>query len=194
MPLPGLQGSVSILSHSLGSVLCYDILCSQPLPPVAVEGAAMLPHSLPPSPGNSGNPMLVSPPASPQRRPAHQQEQQQQQQLPGTPGSAGQSPGADAMLVDLTGADSPSAALQQELSRLRAENQRMQLQLEVARAEGTGVRGSSIGEGAPFARQQWSAAGGSPCASPAAAEGPPLPQQGFSLEAAGAAWPPLQFR
>ena len=25
-----LQGKVSILAHSLGSVLCYDILCNQP--------------------------------------------------------------------------------------------------------------------------------------------------------------------
>ena len=26
-----LQGEVSILAHSLGSVLCYDLLCNQPL-------------------------------------------------------------------------------------------------------------------------------------------------------------------
>jgi hypothetical protein len=196
MPLPGLQGSVSILSHSLGSVLCYDILCSQPLSPAAVEDAAMLPHSLPPSPGNPGNSMLASPPASPpaspQRWPA--QQQQQQLRLSGMPGSAGQSLGADAMLIDLTGADSRSAALQQELLRLRAENQRLQLQLEVARAEGTGLRGSGGGDGPSFGQQQRAAVDVSVGAAPSAVEGISPLQQGFSLEAAGATWPPLQFR
>lgn len=39
------------------------------------------------------------------------------------------------MVIDLT-ADSPSAALQQEVSRLRAENRRLQLELEAAQAGG----------------------------------------------------------
>ena len=240
-----LQGSVSILAHSLGSVLCYDILCSQPLSPLAVDASAMLPHSSsqPASPGNPANltSMLASPPASPQRwSPLQQQQQEQQQQgqkqqagqqqqddqkeqgdqqHPGTPASACPSPGTDPMLIDLTtgGEDSPpiagsslqvsppsgagpplqhsspsqaldhsspsGASLQQELSRLKAENQRLHLQLEVARGEGS--YGGGLG---------WSSTSGGGGGN-GAAIGHQQQQQQQVAEATGATWLlPLQFR
>lgn len=99
-------------------MLCYDILCCQP---------------------QAGPQPALPPPGSCTPPPQHAQQAQQA----GVPrGSEG---GEDSMVIDLT-ADSPTSALQQELSRLRAENQRLQLQLEVARAEGP----SAAGSGSPW--------------------------------------------
>lgn len=91
---------MSILAHSLGSVLCYDVLCHQPPP--------------------------ASFPATPASPPAHP--------LPGGGGTGSGAAPASGFVPD-----SPGAALQRELSRLRAENRRLQLELEAAQAEGSGA-------------------------------------------------------
>jgi hypothetical protein len=114
-PSPFPQGSVSLLAHSLGTVLCYDILCAQPLSPQLVESAGLLPHDAAPGPA----PGQPSPAASPRAAAA------------AVLGGGEASPGGEAAAPG-----SPSAALLQELSRLRADNQRLALQLEVSRAEG----------------------------------------------------------
>lgn len=176
-----LQGSVSILAHSLGSVLCYDILCNQPQPAVAGGGSG----------GGSapGSPLLLQLHSPPQHASPLGQATLGQQQSPGSE--------PEAMEADLLVADSPAAALQQELARLRADNQRLQLQLEVARAEGGSGNGG--GGGLPAAQQQQQpVATGS---APAAYQQPPqepLAPAGSSPAATGCeatpAWPPLQFR
>ena len=152
-----LQGTVSILAHSLGSVLCYDILCCQP-----PRGPRL------PLPGSS------TPPS-----PTQAQQGQRGQQTPR--GSEG---GEDSMVIDLT-VDSPTGWLQQELSRLRAENQRLQQQLEVARAEGPSGAAGSSGIGTLQQQQQQQQQQG---------------QAGVGAAVTGAdggrsaRWPQLQFR
>eukprot|EP00887_Chlorella_sp_A99_P003527 scaffold7.g3527.t1 len=111
------QGTVSILAHSLGSVLCYDVLCNQP------------PAAYPPS-AHGGYTAAAA-----------------------RPGGA---PAAEAR-------DGQAGELQRELARLRAENERLQLQLDLARAQlgsgATGVPQEPAGaavmelDGAPCRRQ-----------------------------------------
>lgn len=174
---------MSILAHSLGTVLCYDVLCGQPqVVPLAAAGAAA--------------------PASPPQLAQQQQEEGEARQQPGQQqmGTPRGSEGGDPMVIDLT-ADSPTAALQQELSRLRAENQRLQLQLEVARAEG-GSGASGSGWAQQQQQQQRQLAVGSapaacllPPASPSAAvqRSQLVGQDAAAAEGASAGWPPLQF-
>ena len=122
-----LQGSVSILAHSLGSVLCYDVLCQ---PPTAGQGAAAAAAPL----GSPARPMATSAPPSSLRSGGSGR-------TAGTAGYlGGGGTGVEAMAIDVT-ADSPTAALQQELARLRADNQRLQLQLGMARSGGGGSGG-----------------------------------------------------
>lgn len=123
-----LQGTVSILAHSLGTVLCYDILCHQ-------QEAWASPRARSPS-----RPVPMPLPALP----AAQQQAE-----------AGQEGGAEEAPIDLT-ADSPTAALQQELARLRAENQRLRLRLDLvqgsaADAEAADGEPDAGGEGSPGA-------------------------------------------
>lgn len=145
-----LQGSVSILAHSLGTVLCYDILCNQQ----------------PAAPGASPSRPLPSP-SLPAASPAAPPWQGQQQQDP-----AGAGQGRSVAEVDKV-ADGPTAALQQELFRLRAENQRLHLQLDVARGGGAGGGG---GGGSPDASGAGGA--GAPAQSPASLAVPPPAQPG----------------
>lgn len=183
LPVPP-QGSVSILAHSLGSVLCYDVLCGQPqaAPALAGTGTPASPHQ------------LFRQQQAVQQQQQRQQEEGAQQEL-GTPRG---SEGGDAMVIDLT-IDSPTAALQQELSRLRAENQRLQLQLEVTRAEGGSGGGS--GSWAQQQQQRQLVTGSAPavCLLPPASSSA-ASQQGQSVgggaaavDGTSAAWPPLQF-
>ena len=163
-----MQGSVSILSHSLGTVLCYDLLCAQPLSPQLVDGASLLPHTAPEAAGSPQGQAMQSLPSTPPRPPLRSAGQS-----PGGSRGRSRAEGGDDMAIDLT-ADSPTAAMQQELSRLRGENQRLQLQLEVARAQG------SFGGSLPESQMQQS---------------PPPTDQAVAAEQSEAAeWPGLQFR
>lgn len=136
---------MSILAHSLGTVLCYDILCHQQ------EQAA--PGACSPS-----RPVPMSLPASPAA---------QHRRQPQGPAEAAHEAEAEEMEIDLT-ADSPGAALQQELSRLRAENQRLRLQLDLAK---DGTDGTAAGGGGTWGPK----AGG--VGSPGAPGEPPGVQQ-----------------
>ena len=185
------QGSVSVLAHSLGSVLAYDVLCCQPAP--AWQGL----HTPPPSAAAAAAPSSSSLPAS-----------------PGAGGvlapGAGASAGVDAVMVDATAApgSSPSsadAATPWELGRLRAENQRLQQLLEAANRGGAerswgsgagagggweamaGVEGAAASSPQPSQQQQWQ------WQSPRAAAA----TEDAGGEAAGALWskpPNLHFR
>ncbi|KAL4854538.1 Phospholipase SGR2 [Chlorella vulgaris] len=185
---PRFKGTVSILSHSLGTVLCYDVLCAQPLSPQA--GAGLLPHT---AVGREAGAGAAETPGSPHRGSVL---------APGlsgqAPRSASQSPGrshdgspdrGSDMVVDLTTGSPPAAAsLQQEVARLRSENQRLLLQLEVAR-----------GQGAQQQQQQQQQPGEGSAAAPWAPSDSPqqAPLSGAAPAGArpGAAeqWPSLQF-
>ncbi len=122
---------MSILAHSLGTVLCYDILCHQ-------QEAWASPRARSPS-----RPVPMPLPAST----AAQQRPDQAE--------AGQEGGAEEAPIDLT-ADSPTAVLRQELARLRAENQRLRLRLDLAQgsaadAEAADGEPDAGGEGSPRA-------------------------------------------
>lgn len=111
-----MQGSVSILAHSLGTVLCYDVLCNQP-PPAQLPG------------------LRASPPLQ-------QREQAAAAQWPQAATPRRSAAGDEEMAIDLT-PDTPTAALQQELARLRSKNHRLQLQLEAAQMPGSDGAGSA---------------------------------------------------
>ena len=109
---PGFTGKVSIVAHSLGAVLSFDILAHQPADPVACAWAnAPPPAAAPPPPSDAGFPSFAMPPA-PLGLPSF-----------ATPADAGlpSLAGLPTFGAAYGGADHQASALRAELAAARAE-------------------------------------------------------------------------